>query len=229
MNLLLFDIDGTLIQANGAGKIALIEALNIVFGTAGPVKHYNMGGKTDPAIITDLMTAAGRSPAEIEAGLPQVYAETAKAGQRRFATAGIRPCPGVLELLVALSQETEVLLGLVTGNVREVAPMKLMAAGIDPAQFPVGAYGSDHADRNLLPALALSRAMAYTGRNSPPTRIVIIGDTPADILCARAGQAIAVAVATGTYSCEALAQHRPDHLLPSLVNTQAALTALLGR
>lgn len=228
MNLLLFDIDGTLIHANGAGKIALIEALNIVFGTAGPVEQYNMGGKTDPAIITDLMIAAGRSPSEIEAGLPQVYAETVKAGQRHFATAGIRPCPGVLELLTALGQEADVLMGLVTGNVREVAPLKLAAAGIDPAQFPIGAYGSDHADRNLLPGLALTRAIAYTGRNSPPARIVVIGDTPADILCARAGQAIAVAVATGTYSWEALAQHRPDHLLPSLVNTQAALKVLLG-
>lgn len=229
MNLLLFDIDSTLIHPNGAGKLALTTALNIVFGTAGPVEQYDMGGKTDPAIITDLMTAAGLSLTEIEANLPQVYAETAKAGQRLFATAGIRPCPGVLELLAALRQEADVLMGLVTGNVRQVAPMKLAAAGIDPAQFPIGAYGSDHADRNLLPGLALAQAMAYTGRNIPPIRIVVIGDTPADIRCARASQSVAVAVATGSYTLQALAQHRPDHLLPSFVNTQAVLQTLLNR
>lgn len=229
MNLLLFDIDSTLIHPNGAGKAALIWALERVFGTAGPINHYNMGGKTDPLIITDLMTAAGFAPADIAARLPLVFKATVEAGRQQFPQANICPCPGVLPLLAALGQEPDVLLGLVTGNTHEVAPLKLEAAGIDPAQFPIGAYGSDHADRNLLPRLALERAMAYTGRNTPPTRIVVIGDTPADILCARASQAVAVAVATGTYSWEALAEHRPDHLLPSLTNTQAVLNLLLGR
>jgi phosphoglycolate phosphatase len=109
-----------------------------------------------------------------------------------------------------------VLLGIVTGNVSLTAPVKLRAAGFDPAWFPIGAYGSEALERNDLPALALERACRFCGHHLTPTDVTIIGDTEADIACARAIGARAVAVTTGFTSREALAAAQPDHLLDDL-------------
>lgn len=227
MYLLLFDVDGTLIQSNRAGRAAMILALEEVFGTAGPVDAYSMAGKTDPLIISELLQAAGIGAAEVEAKLERVYELMARRGQEIFPEKGIRPCVGVPSLLEELSGRPGVLLGLVTGNVAVTAPLKLAAAGIDPAQFQVGAYGSDEKDRNLLPALAMQRAARLTGRQFEGKDTVVIGDTPADILCARAGCARSLAVATGSHSLETLARYSPDHLLPSLADTEQVLQILL--
>jgi len=227
MRLILFDVDGTLIRSQGAGRAALVYALEQVFGTAGPVDTYHMSGKLDPRIIMDLMTAAGIAAADVEAGLPAVYSKMAENGRAIFADKGITPCPGVVPLLAALGQRDDVVLGLLTGNINLTAPLKLAAAGIDPGLFPVGAYGSDAADRNLLPAIAIERAGQLTGCHFKGNSTIIIGDTPADILCARAGGATAVAVASGWHSATTLAQYQPDHLLDNLCDTAAVLDLLL--
>ncbi|MCI0576515.1 MAG: haloacid dehalogenase-like hydrolase [Chloroflexi bacterium] len=229
MRLLLFDIDGTLIRSVGVGKAAMVYAMEQVFGTAGPVDSYDMAGKTDPLIITDLMTAAGLALADIETGLPAVYELMAEKGRVLFTSDGIAPCTGVPELLAALAGHEDVLLGLLTGNINTTAPLKLAAAGIDPTLFRIGAYGSDAGDRNLLPALALERACQLTGHSFNGQNTVVIGDTPADIACARASGATAVAVATGRYSAGTLADYQPDYLLENLADTLAVLDILLGR
>lgn len=227
MRLILFDVDGTLIRSQGAGRAALAYALEQVFGTAGPVDEYHMSGKLDPRIIMDLMTAAGIATADVEARLPAVYDLMAKNGRAIFAEKGIAPCPGVVPLLAALSQRAELILGLLTGNISLTAPLKLAAAGIDPDLFTVGAYGSDAPDRNQLPAIAMARARQLTNCDFNGNNTIIIGDTPADILCARAGRATAVAVASGWHSAATLAQYQPDHLLDSLSDTEAVLDLLL--
>ncbi len=225
--LLLFDIDGTLIRSNGAGRLTLAYALEKRFGTAGPLEHYNMSGKTDPRIITDLLTAVGISPKEIQTNLPAIYELMAEHGQDIFAQRGITACVGVPELLAALNARDDVLLGLLTGNSQLTAPLKLTAAGIDPLQFKVGAYGSDAMDRNELPTLGMARANQLTGELFDGNNTVIIGDTPADILCARAGKATAVAVASGWHAAATLAEYRPDFLFENFGDTSGVLDALL--
>lgn len=228
MKLVLFDIDGTLIHSNRAGRLAMAAALETHFGTAGPIDNYHMSGKTDARIITDLLTAAGVAPRKIETGLVHVYELMAEKAPAIYAQNGIAICEGVLPLLAELRRRPNVVMGLLTGNAAITAPLKLAAAGIDPAQFVVGAYGSDDLDRNCLPDLAMERARELTGRVFTGHNTVVVGDTPADILCARAGKATAVAVASGWHSADTLAQYGPDVLLESLLDTPTVLEALLG-
>jgi phosphoglycolate phosphatase-like HAD superfamily hydrolase len=227
MRLLLFDIDGTLIRSHSAGREAMAASLRELFGTSGPAESYRMSGKTDPRIITDLLTAAGIDPVEIAARLPEVYALMAEKARGIFPGKGIKPCPGVMELLSALRWRHDAVLGLLTGNAQVTAPLKLAAAGIDPAQFAIGAYGSDAMDRNQLPAVAMNRANQLTNLGFAGYNTVIIGDTPADILCARAGGATAVAVASGWHSGSTLSDYRPDYLLENLSDTNRVLSILL--
>jgi len=229
MKLLLFDIDGTLIRSNGAGRATLVATLEDMFGTAGPIDNYPMNGKTDPRIITDLLTAVGIPQAQVEEKLPAVYHLMAHKAAVIFPTKKMNACAGVPELLSALQQQEGVMLGLLTGNAAITAPLKLLYAGLDAAVFSIGAYGSDHFDRNQLPAIAMRRATELTGYPFTGMDTVIIGDTPADILCARAGQATAVAVASGWHSAATLAQYNPDHLFENLTNTAEVLRILTAQ
>ncbi len=228
MKLLLFDIDGTLIRSHGAGREILAAALTELFGTAGPIDSYKMSGKIDYRIITDLLTAVGLTHDEIEANLPNVYALMAEKAHTAFPASDMTACPGVQPLLAALNQHEDALLGLVTGNISSTAPLKLAAAGIDPAQFKLGAYGSDAPTRNQLPIIAMQRARALTGRPFTGQNTIVIGDTPADILCARASKATAVAVASGWHAAHTLARYQPDHLLENLNDTAKTLEILLA-
>jgi phosphoglycolate phosphatase len=225
--LLLFDVDGTLIRSDGAGRAAMLAALLALFGDLGEADGYRMDGKTDPRIIADLLTAAGIDKQRIESSLPQVYERMEAEARLRFPQHDITPCPGVEALLAALQGREEVVLGLVTGNIAQTAPLKLLAAGIDPGQFRLGAYGSDHVDRNQLPAIAMERAAAVTGWSFTGENTAVIGDTPADILCARASGATAVAVASGWHAAGTLAQYNPDHLLENLLDTDFIVDMLL--
>ena len=227
-NLFLFDIDGTLIRTNGAGRETIRFALEELFGAAGPVETYKFSGKTDPRIIIDLMTAVGIPREEVEAKLTAVYELMAQKGQEIFAQRGMRPCTGVPDLLAALKERDDVVLGLLTGNSQITAPIKLYAAGIDPDQFIVGAYGSDAMNRNELPQIGMARAKQLTGHSFNGKNTVIIGDTPADIRCARAGKAKAVVVASGWHTAEALAQYQPDHLFDNLSDTEEVLRILFA-
>ncbi len=229
MKLLLFDIDGTLIRSHGAGRETLAAALVDVFGTAGPIADYKMSGKIDNRIITDLLTAAGIASVEIEKKLPDIYHVMIEKAQAIFPTSDMAACPGVEPLLDALNGRDDALLGLVTGNINGTAPLKLAAAGIDPDQFKLGAYGSDAWERNHLPAIAMQRAADLMGRPFNGANTVVIGDTPADILCARAGKATAVAVASGWHSAKTLARYQPDYLLENLKDTQETLKILLDK
>ncbi|MCA9916617.1 MAG: HAD hydrolase-like protein [Anaerolineales bacterium] len=226
--LLLFDIDGTLIRSNGAGRLTLAYALERLYGSRGLLDSYNMSGKTDPRIITDLLTAMGVPPKEIKKQLPAIYELMAEHGQEVFWEKEMTACPGVPELLAALIGREDVLIGLLTGNSQITAPLKLSAAGIDPLQFRVGAYGSDALDRNELPAIGMNRANQLTGGSFNGNNTVIIGDTPADILCARAGKATAVAVASGWHAVATLAEYHPDHLFENLADTEQVIQTLLA-
>lgn len=214
--LILFDIDGTLLHTQGAGRESTRDAMLDVFGTASTIETHTFGGKTDWYTLIELLTDHGFDADSIKARMPQYEQQIALHLARTIAHRHAEPKPGAMHAVQALRQREDVLLGVVTGNVSTTAPIKLQAAGFDPAWFPVGAYGSEAIERDDLPPLALQRAIAYSGWNLTPSDVVIIGDTVADIQCARALGARVIAVSTGHSTVEALQAAAPDVLLPDL-------------
>jgi phosphoglycolate phosphatase len=200
--LLLFDIDGTLLQrASVEHATALRVAAGRVHGVdLLGIEGVEYAGRTDRAITRDLLTAAGVTDVD-EAWVEEAAAEYAR---RCPPDLSATVAPGMVELLEALSaRPDEFRLSLVTGNLESVARLKLERAGVGRF-FPAGqgGFGSDHEDRGRLPAIARARAA------SPPwerERTVVIGDTPLDIACARVDEVRVAAVATGPFAVEALA------------------------
>lgn len=228
MRLFLFDVDGTLVTAQGAGRLALGRALQAVYGTTGPIDAYDFRGRTDPRIVSDLMGAAGIPDPEVRARLPACF--DAYVAELSALVAGgqrVRVMPGVDHVVAALAARDDALVGLLTGNIEAGARVKLGPTGLWP-RFRLGAYGSDDIDRRRLPAVACSRARALAGRDFPFERVTIIGDTPLDVDCARACGAQAVAVATGRYAADELSACAPDLLFADFTDAETAVRRLTG-
>jgi phosphoglycolate phosphatase-like HAD superfamily hydrolase len=227
VKLILFDIDGTLLSSDGAGRRAMEWALRTHFGLAG-APSYRYDGKTDRQIVRDQMRAAGIADSEIDAQLPSVERSylARLAVELAEPTTRVTSYVGVFELLDALRWRTDRVVGLLTGNVEDGATAKLQAAGIDPAQFRVTAYGSDHEIRAELPSIAQTRARERLGLDLGGERLVIVGDTPSDIACGRPIGARTIAVATGHYSVDDLAQHGPAFVFANLADTDAVMAAI---
>ena len=223
---LLFDIDGTLMDSANEGRVCLQRALEDVYGVTGPIETYDMAGKTDWHIINDLMGMAGLDSRSIEARRPAAFSAYARHVEIAAPSFKMQALPGVPDLLAHLSDDPSFVLGLVTGNVREAAPHKLRAVGIDPGIFTFGAFGSEHLDRNRLPALALYRLGQQLGSPVPPESALVIGDTPRDIACARHTGLQVLCVATGTFSRDELKPHKPDYLLDDLSDIGAVMEIL---
>ncbi|MGQ9888600.1 MAG: HAD family hydrolase [Aggregatilineales bacterium] len=212
----LFDIDGTLLRSDGAGRAATRAALLEVFGTAEGVDALHFGGKTDWYIVSEVMAGRAYTADDIERLMPAYGAALARHLTRALEHHRIWPLPGALAAVSALRNRPATLLGLVTGNVRDTAALKLRAAGYEPEWFAVGAYGGESPDRDKIAALALQRAAQVCGQRLYPSQVVIVGDTPADVACARAIGARAAAVTTGFASRDELAAANPDYLLDDL-------------
>ncbi|HEX8208900.1 MAG TPA: haloacid dehalogenase-like hydrolase [Longimicrobium sp.] len=227
--LVLFDIDGTLLTADGAGKRALHAALVDVFGTTGPIDSYSFAGRTDPQIVHALMSAAGLPRDEIDRGLADLWAHYIANLRREMEHTDVEALPGIHALLRCVEDAGgEVVMGLLTGNIEAGARIKVDAAGLAWERFRVGAFGSDHADRPELPAVAVRRAREQTGVEYAGKEIVILGDTPFDITCGAHLGVRTIAVATGRHTAEDLASHAPDHLFPDFRDTAAAWAAIVG-
>jgi phosphoglycolate phosphatase len=224
--LVLFDVDGTLISTGGRAGQALGAALLATFGSAGPFERYRYSGKTDPQIVHELMGIAGLSRVKVAARIEEVFDRYLAYLELALQPGTVTVLPGVRELLGTLQQHGDVAVGLLTGNVAAGAAIKLRAAGLT-GWFAIGAYGSDHENRDELVGVARVRALAKWGDEFAGTRTVVVGDAEADIRCARAGGARAVAVASGWTAREQLAALNPDVLLDSLA-LPASLDALLG-
>jgi len=228
MRLVLFDIDGTLLSSGGLGKASMQRALTEVFGSPGD-PEYRYDGKTDKQIVRDVMRMAGHSDPHIDSKMErliELYLDGLYAGieSGKFS---VTPLDGVTALLDALGAREDVVLGLLTGNVETGARAKLTAAGIEPEMFRVNAFGSDHELRPELPAIAQRRASEKLGLSIAGDRVIVIGDTPADIQCGRALGARAIGVASGQYTVEQLREHEPYAVLPSLGDTVAAMKTIL--
>lgn len=225
--LVLFDVDGTLLDTQGAGARAFRRALVEVYGETGPIDGYDFHGRTDPQIARELLRMAGLGDDAIDAGLPRLwdaYLRELRVELSRPDT-GSSVLEGVPTLLDALHDAGKHLVALLTGNIESGARLKLGAAGLWE-RFDLGAYGSDHERRDQLPAIAVRRARDRSGIHFRGRDVVIIGDTPFDVSCGRSLGVWAVAVATGKHTPRELAAAGADVVLDDLRDTDAALAAI---
>ncbi len=227
MRIALFDIDGTLVWTQGAGKRAMERALLAIVGNVGPEGH-RYDGKTDRQIVREAMLLTGHPETLVEELMEPIIARYLEELEVELDRAdhGAFALPGVHELIDAVHAHDDIVLGLLTGNVTPGAERKLRAVGIDPSRFVVGAFGSDHESRPELPPIARARAEAVLGREVLGSDCVIIGDTPMDVACGRPMGARAIAVATGHYDVAALSACAPDAVFADLRDTAAVLEAI---
>lgn len=221
--LVLFDIDGTLLRPHGLGRRSLERAFAEIFGGSGYFDGVPFHGRTDPDIVAEGLRRAGGEPA---AAAPVVEKYLAHLADETAASPPL-VLDGVREALDALRGVPGVLLGLVTGNVRRGAEIKLARDGLG-GYFSVGAYGDDSADRGELVRLARRRAAELGHAVEGPRFAFHVGDTEADVRAARTGGASPVAVATGGDSYERLAALAPDRLFRSLAPAADFVAALLA-
>lgn len=228
-SLLLFDIDGTLVDTEGAGLISLREGFQAAFPEhlGSPFPPLELGGATDGGVAMGLFSHFGIADVpESRARFFRHYTERLGIRLGEFAREGRgRLLPGVAALLDLLAGEGRHRLAVLTGNLREGARIKLSHYRIE-RHFATGAFGDDHHDRDQLGPVAQRRAAEVFGATFSPERIAVIGDTPRDIACARAFGARAVAVATGGVAREQLAEAAPDLLLDSFADTRETLRAI---
>lgn len=222
MHCLLFDIDGTLLHSGGAGQGGIERALELAFGITAPTHGIPTAGRTDRAIGQDLIRFHGLEQSEatharlLEAYLRVLPSELANRQGTVY--------PGVRELLARLRKRADVRMGLLTGNYREAAWLKLRHYDL-AEHFAFGGFGDDHADRDDVARHALAAAAEHHAPETiDPSAVWVIGDTPADVRCGRAIGARVVAVATGLYSADELAKSEPDHLFGDFRDVESVLS-----
>src|SRR5262245_9842206 len=229
--LVLFDIDGTLLAAGRVARDSILKALERAYGWNAAEEHWNrdkydFSGKTDPQIVRELvMEDVGRE--RFEQGLPAALQIYLGELERQLVPGSVVPKPGIVELLARLAERPEVTLGLLTGNLEPGARLKLAPPDFN-RYFPFGAFGSDSHDRYQLPAVAVERALAHTGRRFQGKSVVIVGDSVHDVACRRSLGVRAVAVATGITSVERLSAEKPDAIFDDFTDTRRSLEAILG-
>ena len=223
--LLLFDIDGTLVQTGGAGARAMVRAFTDVFGFFNGLGSLSMAGRTDAWIIAQMFLAHGLEPtAERHQAVHDIYVqylseEIVQPGPRK----GV--LPGVCQLLDTLASQDDAYLALLTGNFRRGAEIKLEHFDLW-RYFATGAFGDESYDRNGLLWTAMASVEQACGLTVRPADVVIIGDTPLDIAVAVAGGARSVGVATGSYDVDTLLASGADAAFPDLDDPERVLAAL---
>ena len=225
--LVLFDIDGTLLLSGRAGLRAMTRAFQQAFGITDAFKGESFGGRTDSYLVSKALTQAGLPDSDEnhhrfrDTYLPLLAEEIQHPGQGHKGL-----MPGARELLEALAAYEHLHLALLTGNYREAAAIKLQHFEIWDF-FEWGAFSDDHHDRNELVPIARSRAETYDIPPEAIERVIVIGDTPHDIECARVAGARSIAVATGGYTVEQLREAGADHVLQDLSDTQGVVRLLI--
>ncbi|HZO58071.1 MAG TPA: HAD family hydrolase [Solirubrobacterales bacterium] len=226
--LVLWDIDGTLVDSAKLGRDAFLIAFERITG-APPAQLVPFAGRTDLEIAADLLEQSGHPVddgvvAAFEGALAAAMAGLADEVRRRG-----RAYPGAKDSLERLRREAGVVQGLLTGNIPANARVKLGAVGLDGlVDFDIGGYGSDHRVRSELVAIACERAERKLGVHVPPARAVLVGDTPLDVAAAQAGGARAIGVATGPYSVAELEDSGADAVLPDLRDAERLVAAVLA-
>jgi len=223
MHVLLFDIDGTLLSSGGAGKSAMEAALCSAFGVSLQPVRVPFAGRTDRAIAQDLFRVHGVPFADDTfQRFVSAYLELLPEHLHRVTG---RVLPGISALLEELRRRGDVALGLLTGNLRHGARLKLGHYAIGH-YFAFGGFGDLHHDRDEVAREAVGAAQAHLGRGLVMERVWVVGDTPLDVRCARAIGARVAAVATGLHSLDELRAAGPDLLFGNLASPAALLDQL---
>jgi phosphoglycolate phosphatase-like HAD superfamily hydrolase len=225
--LVLWDIDGTLVDSAKLGRDAFFDAFERVTG-GPPAQSVPFAGRTDLEIALDLLQRSGLRPDDELLERFGVALEQAMADRLDELRARGRAYPGARESLERLGREPAVVQSLLTGNIAPNAVVKLRAFGLDAlVDFEIGAYGSDHRRRGRLVDVALEKWERKHGTPLTARDVVLVGDTPLDVAAAREGGARAVAVATGPFSPEELSASGADVVLADLRDTRAVVAAVL--
>jgi len=229
IHLILFDLDGTLVDTAGAGKKAIERAFADLCGIeaiADKSSGVRFAGMTDSSIFQALAEAAGIPALRYAALRAELYSHYLQALDEEMARPDPRRriMPGIGSLLDELSGHPDATLGLLTGNLEAGARIKLEPFGLN-GYFRSGGFGSDHHDRSEVALLARLKIENLTGMEFPSPRVSVIGDTEQDIVCARANGFRAIAVESGWASRGQLEAAGPDVLLPDLTDLQRTLQA----
>jgi phosphoglycolate phosphatase len=224
--LVLFDIDGTLVLTGGAGIRAMDRALADAFGSTQGLEGIPVAGRTDWAILADAVRRHEQTldPRLLE-DLRDRYVRYLAEEIQHPGTGRKAVMPGIREILGELHARRDVLVGLLTGNFEAGARVKLGHFDLW-RYFRCGAFGDDAADRNALVPFAVRRAEACGLPTLSPRDVIVVGDTPADVACAHAGAAVAVAVATGSSSVDELRATGAEHVFADLSDPQKFLRLL---
>ncbi len=225
--LILFDIDGTLLLSGRAGLRAMTRAFRDTFGIERAFDGTHFAGRTDSSLVSLALQGAGLPDTpEQHARFREAYVPLLAEEIQHPGTGHKGLMPGVRELLDALSLFPDAYLALLTGNYRDAAAIKLTHFEIFD-YFEWGAFSDDAADRNALVPIARSRAETYDVPPVAVERVIVIGDTPHDIACARIAGARSIAVATGGYSVEDLRAAGADEVVADLSDTEAVISLLI--
>ncbi len=224
MHVILFDIDGTLIQSGGAGRLALARAFEKANNWKNALDGITLHGKTDPAIVEWVYLQRRHSP-PTSAETARIYglylgelADTLEEAE------GFRVLPGVGRLLARLSVREDAMTGLATGNIERGAREKLRRARLNH-RFAFGGFGSDAKERSDIIRAGVERARERMPGGVEPF-LWVVGDTPADVQAGKAAGVRTVAVSTGGADAETLRETRPDVLLADLGDAEAFLAML---
>lgn len=227
MRLVLFDIDGTLVSDHGASRGAFKDALQAVYGYDRDLSVYDFSGRTDPQIAFMVLRDAGFTDDTIAAKIETLW-EVYLANLARNATPGrVKVLPGMIELVQALAGRDDVTLALLTGNIEPGARLKLAGPSLND-YFPFGAFGSDSADRQQLPPIAMQRASTLYGHEVRGENVVILGDSIYDVRCGVPYEATTIAIASGKTPAEKLRAENPSHFFESAEDFEALMAAILG-
>ncbi len=224
MRILLFDIDGTLIDSAGSGGNSLLDTLRIHFGIESP-NRVPLHGRTDGGILRELLQVNGLEPSaeNLERFRSSYFDQLPKSLQVRSG----RVLPGVRELLTALRDVPNVTRSLLTGNMERSAWIKLRHYGL-AEHFRGGVFGDHHTCRKMLGSDAIGVLNTQFEHPVSPDQVIVIGDTTLDVDCARAIGCSVLAVTTGGFSREQLADHGADWVADDLTDLPTILSYLCG-
>lgn len=230
--LVLFDIDRTLITSraevkdggsrDGVGMASMVEAGRNLYGPHFTLEGIEIAGRLDALIWRDAAMRNGVNNHEAEHD--RFRAEYARILRARLdAGAPVRLLPGARQLVEEFARLDHLTLGLLTGNYPETGRMKLEAAGLDTSVFKVGAWGCDGESRRALTPVAMQAHREHVGRDVQPHHVIIIGDTPHDVDCAKAHGCRSLAVATGAFTVEQLQRAGADLAVLNLSETNVLI------
>ncbi len=225
MKAVLFDIDGTILNCNSAGRAALVKATLDIFGTIGRMEKIDFQGKTDPLILKESLSIMGFSEKDIEDKSDLLKEKYFICLQEYIKTYDVTVYPGIKEILLSLSRRDDIILGLLTGNFTESAKIKLSSHDLNK-YFRFGVYGDDAPIRNLLPEKAQQRMTELFDLNIDFKDTIIIGDTIYDVRCAKYSGAVSIAVGTGWSTPEILKNEKPDFYFDDLADTNEFMKIL---